>query len=190
MAQQTSFEQSVSINCVVFSPDSKLLIVGLRDGTLTAWDVRNRREVCSWKGHQSAISSLVFTADGKILISAGGIDGTVKRWDMTNFQQEASFRLSMGWVISLMLSPDGKVLAVAGGSVHRLGEVKLLDSATGQEIKHFEVHANTVSAIAFADQGRTLIAGTTPPISPFTQRKHGEVYRWDVASGKELGPLP
>jgi len=114
---------------------------------------------------------------------------TAKAWDPTGLREERVFRPDMDWVTNLSLSPDGLALAVAGGSFHRPGMVQLLDLATGQERGRYETRANTVSAAVFTRDGKTLIAATAPPISPFTSPRHGGVYRWEVSTGQELPPL-
>lgn len=187
--ERATLAEEVAVSSVAFSADGRLLAVGLRDGTLSLWDVKAASRHDTRKAHRAAISGLLFTGDGK-LFSAGSVDGTVKVWEVAPFAERAAFRLPMGWITGLTLSPDGRMLAVAGGSLRRSGEVKLLDSATGEEIRRFEVHANTVCAAVFTRDGKTLIAATAAPISPFRFPRDGEIYRWDVHTGTRLEPLP
>src|SRR5262249_13690419 len=64
------------------------------------------------------------------------------------------------------------------------GAVKLWDVATRQEVAELQGHTEAVSFVAFLGNGKTLvtwadeIAADTP------------IKLWEVATGKELGPLP
>jgi WD40 repeat protein len=174
---------------VVFSPDGRQLVAGLRDGTIAVWDPAARHLIHTWAAHPFAVSALVFAPDGQALLSAGSLDATVKVWDPAGFQEKHSFPVAMDWITALTFAPDGRLLAVAGGSFSRPGAVALVDVLTGKEERRFETHANTVAAAVFTPDGRTLFAGTAQPISPFTWRRDGELYRWDVATGQEQPPL-
>jgi dipeptidyl aminopeptidase/acylaminoacyl peptidase len=174
---------------VAFTPDGRRLVAGLRDGTVAVWDVAGPRLVQAWQAHPFAVSALVLAPDGQTLLSAGSLDATVKFWDAAAFQETRSFHLTMGWVTGLAFAPGGGRLAVAGGSFHRPGQVVLLDPVSGKEEGRFETRANTVLAPVFTRDGKTLIAASAPPVSPFTWRRDAELYRWDVATGQEMPPL-
>jgi WD40 repeat protein len=87
-----------------------------------------------------------------------------------------------GATACLAFAPDGRALAV-GHSIRRnaLGPaehvVKLWHVRTGFELAAFRGHAGSVSALAFAPDGRTLAAACGP-----------SVWRWDVKS-REGSPL-
>jgi WD40 repeat protein len=95
----------------------------------------------------------------------------------------------MNWITSFALAPDGQTLAVAGGYYHQSGEVRLFDVATAQLKQVLTVDTNTVAAVAFAADGRTLFVGTRPPINPLFGPYRGQVQRWDFATGQQLAPL-
>jgi WD40 repeat protein len=170
---------------VVFSPDGRQLVAGLRDGTIAVWDLAARQLIHTWAAHPFAVSALAFAPDGRELYSAGSLDAAVKVWDAVAFQDKHSFPVEMDWITGLTFAPNGRLLAVAGGSFRWPGAVALVDPITGKEERRFETHANTVAAAVFTPDGKTLFAGTAQPISPFAWRRDGELYRWDVATGQE-----
>jgi len=126
--------------------------------------------------------------DGQTLVSGGGVDATEKVYELNPFREVAAYPLEMGWITRLVFSPDGQTLAVSGGSFHRPGEIKLLNWPGCIERRRFIVAANSVSSVVFTRDGKMLIAGTAP-VSPFTARPEGELYRWNLGDGSALLPL-
>lgn len=68
----------IYLNCV-FSPDGNYLLAGSSHATLTIWDAVTGKLAKSLKGFSHAIEKIVFSQDGKTLLTSG--DGTVLVWD-------------------------------------------------------------------------------------------------------------
>ena len=68
------------------------------------------------------------------------------------------------------VQPDGKSLASGGND----GLVRLWETATGKEIRHFEGHKGNVDGLAFSSDGKTIVSGGTDNTACL----------WDVATGK------
>jgi WD40 repeat protein len=62
---------------VKFSPDSKQLAVGYRDGIIALWDLGTGKEIYAINAHDGGAFALSFTGDGQVLAS-GGEDVLVK----------------------------------------------------------------------------------------------------------------
>jgi hypothetical protein len=73
------------------------------------------------------------------------------------------------------LSPDGRLLAAASGQ----GEVRLLETATGTEIRRLSGHRGAVWSLAFSRDGRTLVSGSFD----------GTALVWDV-TGRAFADKP
>jgi WD40 repeat protein len=65
---------------LAFAPDGTLALAG-RDNVIRLWRPDGAREVGRFTGHLTRIHALVFTPDGKSLVSASD-DGTIMIWDV------------------------------------------------------------------------------------------------------------
>src|SRR4051794_422329 len=65
------------------------------------------------EGHQGAVRDVAYTADNKLLLSAG-VDGTLRVWDRTTGQLLRTLAAHRRPVLGLTLTPDG-LQAVIGG---------------------------------------------------------------------------
>lgn len=92
-------DQQHAVEAVAFSPDGKTVAFESLEGTgmdpfapgiISVWDISTAKELYRLVGHQSRVSSLVFSADGKLLAS-GSWDKTAKLWDVSSGQQIRSF---------------------------------------------------------------------------------------------------
>ncbi|AOY80594.1 caspase family protein [Moorena producens JHB] len=114
---------------VIFSPDGRLL-AGSGENIPRVWDLWGN-QLGEFKGHQGGGSGVIFSSDGKQLVTAG-IDGTVRLWDLNgkefsqfNGQQEISFD-------GFSFSPDGSKFATA----EKDGNARLWD-LSGKKLAEF-----------------------------------------------------
>jgi hypothetical protein len=89
-----------------------------------------------------------------------------------------------GGIWSVAFSPDGR-RALSGGGVYISGDVverpndfvvRLWDVESGQEMKRFQGHTDTVRCVAFSSDGRRALSGSWDKT----------VRLWDVETGSEL----
>jgi WD40 repeat protein len=113
----------------------------------------------------SAVRALAMAPDGKLLAGAGE-DPAIQLWDVASGKPTAKLTGHTDWVLALAFSADGKLLASGGcDGVVRLWEVasgkKLLDvpSKPPPPPKMLPGPVNTVVALAFAPDGKTLALG-------------------------------
>ena len=125
------------IRALAFSPDGRIVATptwGGPDSSIRLWDAATGKLLRQCQGHEAAIDKVLFTPDGKQLIS-GGIDGTLRLWDVQTGKEIRKYPIPEGRyhnVPGLALSRDGKRLI----SIHSLGEneqaVIVWDVQTGE----------------------------------------------------------
>ena len=113
--QICSLSGEKQINSVAFSPDGSLIAAGdggLGDeGTIRLYNAATGDPFGSpLTGHQSLVSSVHFSPDGKRLVS-GSYDNTVMVWDPSTGEQLCQLRGHTDVVTSVCFSSDGKELA-------------------------------------------------------------------------------
>ena len=94
---------------VVFSPDGTRVAVG-DPRTIRVFDVATGDLLVSNVGHSQEVTDIVFSSDGKRMVS-GSLDKTVRFWDAATGQQLLEFDFPAKWGIHVGISPDGKWIA-------------------------------------------------------------------------------
>ncbi|HKS40040.1 MAG TPA: protein kinase [Blastocatellia bacterium] len=157
----------------MFSPDGKLL--ALIDGRIiNLLDVATEKVTATFDGHISAIHSVAFSPDGRLL-ATGSIDRTTKIWDISSGGLIANIKGHEGEIFSVAFSPDGKTLATGSNDF----TARLWDIAT---VSGFAIikDKGRICSLAFSPDGKTIVS------SLFSSLINN---LWDVGSGKQLGKI-
>jgi WD40 repeat protein len=70
----------VSVNSLVWSPDSQRVAFGASDKTVQILDATTGNHMYTYRGHTDKVSSVSWSPDGKLIVS-GSWDKTVQVWD-------------------------------------------------------------------------------------------------------------
>jgi WD40 repeat protein len=176
--QVHAFDGPTSFTCAVrFSPDGKVLAAaGYETGSgnpIYLFDLATGKERSRLAGHPSGgIRRLLFTPDGKQLLSAG-FDGCVRLWDLDTGKQSRLIQVESGTVYGIALSPDGRTLATAG----RDG-LRLWDLNTGKDMPRTDMNQHNCVAVAFAPDGKLVASGDSSCVK-----------LWELATGKVVNVL-
>lgn len=111
-------------------------------------------ETFSFAAHEGAVNAVLFTADGKRIVSAGE-DGTVKIWNVDDGSLENTLDAHAGGVNAIALTEDGTILASGGAD----GLVKFWSPKTGKLLRIIRAHAKAVRTLAWSPDGKLLASG-------------------------------
>ena len=179
------------VYAVAFSPDGKFLATGSSDrsGFLRIWNAETGEQVSALSGHEDGVVSVVYSHDGKRLLSTS-FDNTARLWEVATGRQIQKFTGHSWWVWDADFSPDEKQIVTASQD----GTAMVWITATGQHGPPFMGHEGPVYSVAFSATGqkvatggadkrvliwrpsdvtafdfRALVAGETPPSPKFQE---------------------
>jgi WD40 repeat protein len=162
------------ITAVAFSPDNRLVAAGTRDGSLILWEADTGIVLSRYFGHNLAsLTSVAFSPDSRSILS-GADDGQIRLWEVNRGGEVTNFFLNYG-VTDMIYSPDGTRLLTP----HIDQSLRLIDAATGQELKRLYGHQNFVSSLAYSLDGKLIASGDAS----------GTIILWDAAKGQQIRPL-
>jgi WD40 repeat protein len=93
---------------IAISPDGKIAAVTYDDGIVRMLEVTIGKLVSTILRHEDKVTSVLFSPDGKKLISAS-FDGTVRFWNIQTSQELSTIRHDAA-VIGIATTPDGTKL--------------------------------------------------------------------------------
>jgi WD40 repeat protein len=188
---------SAFIEALAFSPDSRLLAAGLVSGVITVYDVPSRRPVFTLTGHHARVTQVVFSADGKQIISSS-LDRTVRVWRTESHTMSNMIELADP-VNSVAMSPDGRRLVTGAGDLSMLHAnkgptVRVWDAATGRIILDIDTsravrvlppsptlrlnaELRGVQSVAFSPDGHHILT---------VENAGANVSEWNASSGALL----
>ncbi|MBD2340737.1 hypothetical protein H6G64_27600 [Calothrix sp. FACHB-156] len=178
--QNTAFNQSIfatslkSVFSVALSPDGKLLATGDQDGQIHLWQMADRKNLLTFKGHEDFIWTVTFSPDGRTLVS-GGNDGLIKLWDTQTGKYLKTLGKHTALVHSVSFSPDGQILA--SGSLDT--SIRLWDIRLGTCLKVLLGHTSWVCSVRFNPDGSILASGS----------KDCDIRLWDTSTGNCIKTL-
>jgi RNA polymerase sigma factor (sigma-70 family) len=170
------------IQSLAFGKDDKMLAACLTGADIVRrWDIATGKEIPPPAGHLSPIGFLVFTPDGKVLISGSwdwaihkaryvGGTGAYRLWEA-----ETGKELTTSWRTAA-LTHDGQLLTLA----RKTGDIIVVEARTGKERRRLKGHPGEVGSLAFAPNDKTLASAGVD----------NQVRIWDFATGRVVRALP
>jgi WD40 repeat protein len=170
---------------VAFNPDGGRQIAGAcsKPGHVRLWDVRTGKEIRTFEGHRSDLSSVVFSPNGQYLASSGW-DTKIKVWDVAAGRELLTIHRHSDVVARLSFSPDGKYLASGSWD----GSVRLWDLTNGEEVRAFHGHSGVVHGVSFSPDGERLAsAGADHQVKIWDVMTEQEGRRWQFPYAHPYG---
>jgi len=135
-------------------------------------DARGRLGTVRFR-HSGAVNSVLYSPTGEFIASAGD-DGTVRVWNAATGKLVQLFCAESS-VLCLARSPDGATLAAGTGN----GWILLLQPLRGKELRRWQAHRGSVTAISFWRDGSRLASAAWDH----------DLAIWDVKTGAKEGTL-
>ena len=111
---QTEVLHDAGLTALAISPDGRMLVSGCGyvDPTLRVWDTATGRLVRQLDGHTAWVCKLVFSKDGRQLISSA-TDQTIRFWDTSTWTETKVLRGNSDEVHGVALSETAQLVASA-----------------------------------------------------------------------------
>ena len=138
------------ITALEFSPDSKMLASGDRNGGLHVWDLETGAEIFALSGHTQSINSLAWRSDSRVLASASE-DSNVRVWEMDKGASIKNWGAHAGGTTAIRFLRNGEILT--GGRDH---QVKLWKQ-DGNLVRQFSGLSDVVIDVAGSDEVQRII---------------------------------
>jgi WD40 repeat protein len=166
-----------------------MLAVGQNRGTILLLDPSDGKPIRQLQGHFERPNCLVFSPDGKLLVSASGSvghddrmgpeDNSLRIWDVTTAKQLFKYENpgDHQGVVSRAFTPDGKIFASASSQQTRLWSLA--------ERKTLRTLARGAHALDFSPDGKILAAAADTVFSGGVGQS-GWIDFYDTATGRKL----
>ena len=165
------FPESSAAYNVAFHPNDLYLLSARFNHTIELWEPETRTVVRSFIGHTDVISSILFSSDGKSVVSTSW-DGSLRVWDVGTGLMLKKFQPSKSALYTAIFSPDEKSLYTGGAD----RAINVFDIASGKVIRKFEGHQAEVTSLAFSPDQKMLISHSVDGVTKF----------WNLSDGKEF----
>jgi WD40 repeat protein len=168
------------VRSMAVTPDGKFLAT-CRGTGVRVWDLATGTVVSSLPDPKGNMLAVALTPDGKTVAIATS-DGLIRVWDVGSGLDRVRIDGHPGYgtprVKAVAVSPDGRLVASAGAG----GVVGLWEVATGRGLASAPAGGVVVSAVAFADGGKTLLATAGGRLKAGEGEWPGGVRGWDLSA--------
>ena len=169
---------SAAVYSVAYSPNSNAILTGSNDGTAMLWDSQTCEHLKTFN-HGFSVKVAEFQSDRTVLTA--GYDKQVKLWDCRTERELGNAINCDSSINSISLSPDHQTIATATGQSafgaglpsERKGEIRIWKFSNRLPLIEL-LHDDSVSAVAFSGDGKSIVTGCTNGIAQLWNSQTGE----------------
>jgi len=107
--------RQTSVMDMDFSSDGRHAAFSHWSRRVSLLDMETHKVLHVFQGHDSAVNSVNFSPDGRLLVSSCGADNTIRVWDVASRDEVARHVAANHFTKHSALSPDGKSIVSGGG---------------------------------------------------------------------------
>jgi WD repeat-containing protein 70 len=171
---KTTKNHKIPVNCCLYSPDGKLILAGVNDGSLQMWSNKSNNY---WKpdiyipdAHtsNSEITSILFSEDSYKFYSRAE-DNTMKMWDIRRYKKPMNVWRDLPCFSSktgMALSPDENMI-MTGTSVkkgHENSSIMFFSTLDYEKIKDLNICRNSITSMVWNAKLNQIALGATDGI--------------------------
>jgi WD40 repeat protein len=177
---------------VKISSDGKTVAAASSDSLITLFSYPGLKKAGELKSHNSPVSTLDFSGNGKLLVS-GGRDHAVVMWNIETgkmvWKNDTSF---LQGIYQVRFSPGDSLVGVV--SWERIpnrppgifGFAKLLDAKAGKELLRVELDNHPAAGIVFTPDGKNMILSSWGEIAySYNLTTGGLNWKFDLSDPQE-----
>jgi WD40 repeat protein len=180
-------KNNFSITSLAISLNSKIIVSGSSDKTITIRDYLTMKIIKVLKGHKESVNSVAITPNSKIIVSgSGSFEGKnhiINVWDINTGKVLKSLKGHMNPVVSLDVSSDNKKI-ISGA---RDGTIKVWDMKTGKMLMNFKESTDDIDSVVISSDNKTIISSRILNISATANKSI--ITFWDAVTGKKIQEL-
>jgi WD40 repeat protein len=139
-------EHSDDVDMAVFAPDNSSVATCALDRAVRLFDLTGRCIKTFW-GHTGNIISLLWSADGKRLVSSS-VDGTVREWDIETGTQMSCYDLDGVRTDTIAMDAQGRI--IAGDDRGRIAII------TEGKLHYHSAHQAGIKKIVYCEERQLL----------------------------------
>jgi WD40 repeat protein len=137
---------------VALDHNGDLVVGGCANHDVVVWNVDDRHVVATLHGHRDAVTSAVFSPDGRHVLTTSS-DLTARVWDARSGDVKAIFRGHTNPLSGASFSPDGKRVATASFDE----TARIWDARSGKELAILHPGSDAVRDATFSADGAYLL---------------------------------
>jgi len=169
------------VECVTFSPDSKLVATGGEDYFVRIWEVATGKQVRALE-HDSSIDGIAWSNNGEI-IATGSENGEVTFWDTDTYEIKGFVNLG-STVNSLQFTKDDTKLVAAGniqtpnpktGKTDYKGFVTIIRTFNMLVLQNYQGHLASVKSVRISPDEKWIATASFDSTACIFNLKTGEL---------------
>lgn len=172
--------------CIRFTPDNKRIVLGNDDNDAVVFDVQTGAHVATLKKHVKKISSIIFTHQGKTLVTAG-YDKNICLWNMEDFTLIKKIEHTKDIAVDDMIvsiAHDNEQSFITVGFMN--GSVGVYDIDFEQPMLLFKAHDANIMNIAISPFDDSIATGSDDMTTKIWGLHGRLTHRTTLADHKDL----